>query len=84
MSRLEAELVALERLVADPMLSASARAAALLTIHQRRDAPGGCICGWFKLGASFARHQADALAEAGLLARSRNALDAGGSTDGND
>jgi hypothetical protein len=42
------------------------QAEALLTVHQRRDT-GTCLCGWDKLGASFAGHQADVLREAGLL-----------------
>jgi len=43
------------------------QAVAVLTIHQRRD-PASCLCGWDKIGTSFARHQADELRKAGLLA----------------
>jgi hypothetical protein len=40
---------------------------ALLVKHQRLD-PGGCLCGWGPLGASFPGHQVAVLASAGLLA----------------
>ena len=42
------------------------RATEVLTTHQRRDS-ASCLCGWSRLGHSFAQHQADMLAAAGLL-----------------
>lgn len=64
--RLQAETRMLTRLAATPRIPALDRAAAILVLHQRRDA-GTCLCGWGRLGALFPYHQADVLAAAGLL-----------------
>lgn len=48
-------------------LSVADTAEAILINHQRRDGGGGCHCGWFKLGASFAGHQVAELNAAGVL-----------------
>lgn len=40
---------------------------AILTMHQRMDNGGPCICGWNELGKSHSGHQAHMLREAGLL-----------------
>jgi hypothetical protein len=61
------EIAQLTRFAADTQRDPAERATALLTAHQRRDA-GSCLCGWAELGKSHARHQADMLARAGLLA----------------
>jgi hypothetical protein len=61
------EIAVLTRLAADTRLTPAERAQALLTAHQRFDA-GSCLCGWAELGKSHAAHQADVLAQAGLLA----------------
>lgn len=63
------EIAQLTRFAADTTRDPVERAAALLTAHQRRDA-GSCLCGWGVLGMSHALHQADVLADAGLLATS--------------
>lgn len=65
--RLQSEVGLLARLAATPTIPALDRAVAILVLHQRRDA-GTCLCGWGRLGASFAHHQADVLSAAGLLA----------------
>lgn len=75
--RRERELADLKRLVADPEITTLARAVMVLTIHQRRE-PGGCLCGWGRIGQSFSRHQAEALEEAGLLIASGSAPPVGG------
>ncbi len=43
------------------------QAEAVLTIHQRRDGGGACLCGWRRLGETHAGHQAAELRNAGLL-----------------
>lgn len=61
------EIAHLTEFAADTRRDPAERAAALLTAHQRRDV-GSCLCGWAELGMSHALHQADVLAQAGLLA----------------
>jgi hypothetical protein len=61
------EIARLTRLATDARFAPDERAAALLTAHQRRDA-GSCLCSWAELGKSHALHQAEVLADAGLLA----------------
>jgi hypothetical protein len=39
----------------------------VLLLHQRLEPPRGCACGWFELGQSHARHQAEELQRLGLL-----------------
>lgn len=78
--RRQSELAALARLVANERLSTPARAAAALVAHQRMDA-GGCVCGYRALGASHARHVADALYDAGLLVPSRKPETGEGSSE---
>lgn len=43
-----------------------AEVAQILIAHQRFDIKG-CRCGWAELGQSHAKHQAQALSDAGLL-----------------
>lgn len=61
------EIAQLTHLATDARFAPPERAAALLTAHQRRDA-GRCLCSWAELGKSHALHQAEVLADAGLLA----------------
>ena len=49
-------------------------AAAVLVAHQR-DASSGCICGWSVLGASWAEHVAQVLADAGAIKQSNMSPD---------
>jgi hypothetical protein len=65
------EIAHLERVAADTARPAVERAMALLIVHQRLGDGGRCACGWRVLGALHARHQADALDRAGLLAEAR-------------
>jgi hypothetical protein len=65
-SRFQTELAALASLAADPGLGVPERVTAALTLHSRVEGRG-CLCGWFRLGASFARHQAEELKALGLL-----------------
>ncbi len=57
-----AELAALAR------VEGPGRAEAILTIHQRMDGGGPCLCGWAEIGSSHAGHQVEKLREAGVLA----------------
>lgn len=52
-------------------MTAVERAAEVLVVHQRMDSRS-CLCGWDHLGLSHSRHQAEALAAAGLLADDAN------------
>ena len=62
------ELEALNRIASDTSVPPLERATAVLVAHQRMTGPNRrCRCGWDKLGQSFAGHQAEALAEVGLL-----------------
>ncbi len=47
-------------------LSSEDAAKIVLIAHQRRDIRS-CLCGWSELGMSHCAHQAQMLAEAGLL-----------------
>lgn len=60
------EIAYLTELAGSESQSPAVRVRALLTVHQRRDV-GSCLCGWDKLGQSFAGHQAEVLYKAGLL-----------------
>jgi hypothetical protein len=41
---------------------------AVLISHQRLEGGGGCLCGWNRLGEIYARHVANELLKAGVLA----------------
>lgn len=69
-NRAQRELTLLTGRAANTDLMPSARAHALLTAHQRRDA-GSCLCDWAELGKSYPRHLVDELARLGLLAEHR-------------
>ncbi len=61
------EIAHLARIAMNTSYAPAQRAHAVLTAHQRWEG-GGCLCGWNELGRSHARHQADELERAGLLA----------------
>lgn len=65
--RAEQEITQLTRIATDTQLPSDERVKALLTAHQRRDV-GSCLCGWAEMGKSHAGHQAELLAQVGLLA----------------
>jgi hypothetical protein len=71
------EIAELENIAADPTLRILDRVAAVLTLHVRVEGRG-CLCGWNRLGHSFAAHQAETLEAAGLLIASGSAPSVGG------
>ncbi len=61
------EIAYLSRVAADTTRPPVERVKALLIVHQRTESLD-CLCGWGRIGQQHAGHQAEVLADFGLLA----------------